>query len=389
MKKVCLIVLLISTLYSAQIKSNLFEFANLVSSHNYVKIIINGDIEVDDYYFYTYEKDPIPDIKAFKKLVEIKGLNLTKVDDYYFVYKNHKRYVDKNSTNFDDELPLRYIKLEKNSFKEARNVILLFDRNSTYIAKDNAVAFRANDDDYFDITNAIKELDKKDSNQVTFKITILETNLEDIKNRGTQINSLLKGVDRGDFGFFVNLITIPYTLESNVISSKKDRFYGVLNFLDENEITKIISSPFVTSKNYTEVYFSNVKNMPFLTQSNEISEARTSKQSLYEYRDVGLKLWLKPIILNDIIDFDLRLVFEDVLSAKDSLTPTTSKKELKSSYQLRRGEVLILSGINQTIEIKRRNGIPILKDIWLLKYIFGFDSKEVKDSVLTISIEVI
>lgn len=72
----------------------------------------------------------------------------------------------------------------------------------------------------------------------------------------------------------------------------------------------------------------------------------------------------------------------------DNLTPTTTKKELKSNYKLKKGDILVLSGINEQIENINRTGIPILKDIWLLKYLFSTEKVEFSNSIISISIEV-
>ncbi|MFW5607805.1 MAG: hypothetical protein ACOCM0_09525 [Campylobacter hyointestinalis] len=50
--------------------------------------------------------------------------------------------------------------------------------------------------------------------------------------------------------------------------------------------------------------------------------------------------------------------------------------------------MLVLSGINQENEITYTSGVPLLKDIWLLKYLFSTTKKEFVNSILTITIEV-
>lgn len=78
---------------------------------------------------------------------------------------------------------------------------------------------------------------------------------------------------------------------------------------------------------------------------------------------------------------------EDLLS-NSNLTPVTSKKELKSSYTLKKGELLVLSGINKVTNTNYTSGIPYLKDIWFLGNLFKIQRKETNNSVLTLSIEV-
>lgn len=409
MKKIVLTILLLTTLsFSRQHEINLYNFADAVAVYNNAQILISGDIELNSFYFYTKDNEPTPSLEVFKKMLELKGLKLlTSKKGFYFVYnpyqaKEEKEYIDfedyisgGNSVGFksyvEDDITkdkLRYVKLKNNSYLEISDILSNLDKNATYIAKDNAVSFLANDEIYSQILEAINSLDDKKLDQITFKITILETDLNNARNLGTELNSLLKVIDRNDLSFFANLISAPYNLTTNVIRSKKDKFYGVLNFLDTNNISKIKSSPFLTAKSNTSVYFSVVENIPYLITNSKYTQSGTSSQNSYEYRDVGLKLTIKPVIFDDYIDFDLHLIYDNLIN-ENSLTPTTKKKELRSNYTLNKGDVLVLSGINQENDFKYRSGIPILKDIWLLKYLFSYEFTKKTSNVLTITIEAI
>lgn len=408
MKKIVLILALLTFSLAKQHEINLYNFADAVATHNNTRILISGDIELNSFYFYTNENEPTPSLEVFRKMLELKGLKLlTSKKGFYFVYspyqtKEEKDYIDfedyingGNSVGFRSYLEneitkekIRYVKLKNNSYLEVSQILENVDKNCTYIAKDNAVSFLADDDLYSQVLEAINSFDDKKLDQVTFKVTILETDLNNARNLGTELNSLLSIVDKGDLGFFVNLISAPYNLSTNVIRSKKDKFYGVLNFLDTNNISKIKSSPFLTAKSNTSVYFSVVENIPYLVTNSQYTQSGTSSQNTYEYRDVGLKLTIKPIIFDDYIDFDLNLVFDSLVD-QNSLTPITKKKELKSNYTLNKGDVLVLSGINQHNKFKYRSGIPVLKDIWLLKYLFSFEFTKETANVLTITIEAI
>lgn len=409
MKKIVLILVVFLNLsFSKQHEINLYNFADVVAVHNNAQILISGDIELNSFYFYTKDNEPLPSLEVFKKMLELKGLKLlTSKKGFYFVYnpyqtKEEKEYIDfedyikgGNGVGFksylEDEITkekLRYVRLKNNSYIEVQDILSNLDKNCTFIAKDNAVSFLANDEIYSQILESINSLDDKKLDQITFKITILETDLNNARNLGTELNSLLKIIDREDLSFFANLISAPYNLSTNVIRSKKDKFYGVLNFLDTNNISKIKSSPFLTAKSNTSVYFSVVENIPYLVTNSQYTQSGTSSQNSYEYRDVGLKLSIKPVIFDDYIDFDLHLVYDNLVN-DTSLTPITKKKELKSNYTLNKGDVLVLSGINQENKFKYRSGVPVLKDIWLLKYLFSYEFTKKTSNVLTITIEAI
>ena len=393
MKKLLIIAFLLALVLKAQIvKSNLLQFADLASVENKTQILISGSIVPDDYVFFTSSKNPKISLSLFKKMVELQGLRFLKLDDFYFIDNltdNQKNAVNNESLeNSSINENLYYIKLSGNSFDELNSILSLYEKNATYISQDNSAVFTASEKQFSEIISYLPNFDTKEKEQVSFKITILETKTNVLKERGTEINSLLELSEHKDFKLFFNMLTVPYTQSSNVIK-KSNEFYGVLQFLDKNDITKIKASPFLVAKNNTQVNFSSVKNLPFLSNTSTYTQSAVQTQNTYEYRDVGLKLTLKPVIVGDMIDVDLNLIYENLLSTGDSLTPKTSKKELKSNYRLKKGEIIVLSGINQSTNIEVKKGIPILKDIPILQYIFSTKNKELSESILSISIEVL
>ena len=390
MKRILLaLVLSLNLLLASEVKLNLLEFANLASVNSNTDILISDDINPNEFYFYTNKGSRVS-ISHFRKAIEIKGLRLVRNSDFYYV---ENKALDNNGT-LTPKAKLRYLELKNNTFDDVSKIIKSTtdsnDFNSTsskveYIKSTNSVVFKANDDDYNDIIDFAQRSDKR-LEQVNFKLTILETNLNNAENIGTNLNSLADVVTRADFNYFVNLITMPYTAETNVVRDKKKGFYGVLNLLVKNDVTSVKQSPYLVAKNGTPVYFSSVKNILYLKNTSTYSNASTTTQNTYDYRDVGLKVSITPTILKDHIDFDLDLVVEDILD-ETTLTPQTSKKELKSNYSINKGEILVLSGINKETAYEYRNGIPLLKDIPIIQYLFSIKQKVIQKSVITLTIE--
>ena len=376
-KKILILTLCVISFSKAEmIYTDLVNFAQLASISNNIAIVTDDSID-GNYYYFIYQHDTNLSLSMFRKMLESKGLFLYKKDNFYYI-------TDKKLPDYD----LRRIDLSNYILEDVRRIMANFELNATYSTTSNSVFFRADDVAYEQIKQAVSSIDKP-LEQVEFKLTITETNLKDIKDRGAKLQSLLKPLNHGDLAYYINLITSPYTTNSNVVRNDSEGFFGVLNFLDTNGLTKIISSPFLTAKNHTEVNFSAVQNIPYLVQNSQTSATQTTTQNSYEYKDVGLKITLKPVILKDHVDFDLHLILEDLLSSSNTLTPITSKKELKSSYSLKRGDILVLSGINKTTTQKQRNGIPILKDIFILKYLFSVEQDQDINSVVTLTIQVI
>ncbi|MDA3056773.1 MULTISPECIES: type II secretion system protein GspD [unclassified Campylobacter] len=381
MKKVFLIITFCMALINAkEIEVNLLDFANLASENSKTDILLSDEIEPNNYYFYTSKNSDIK-IGHFRKAIESKGLKLILTDDFYYVVPKN----DENVTFTDKKL--RYLPLENNSFNDISGIISArIDTNTTYISSTNSAVFMADDEEYSEILEFSKMADKK-LEQVNFKLTILETNTNDYRDLGTHINSLGDLVTHSDLNYFINLITMPFTAETNIITNKKKGFYGVLSLLEQNGVTTIKQSPFLVAKSGKEVYFSSVENIPYLRNTSSYSNNGTTTQTTYDYKDVGLKIKIRPVVLENMVDFDLDLVVEDIVD-NTTLTPRTSKKELKSNYSLKRGEILVLSGINKNVEYSKRNGIPLLKDIPILKYLFSIEQDYKSTNIITLTIEV-
>lgn len=363
-----------------EIELNLHDFANLASENSQTDILISDEIDPNNYYFFTSKNSPIK-INHFRKAIESKGLKLILTDDFYYVVPKN----DENLTFTDKKL--RYLPLENNSFNDISGIISSrIDTNTTYISSTNSAVFMADDEEYSEILEFSKMADKN-LEQVNFKLTILETNTNDYRDLGTHINSLGDLVTHSDLNYFINLITMPFTAETNIITNKKKGFYGVLSLLEQNGVTTIKQSPFLVAKSGKEVYFSSVENIPYLRNTSSYSNNGTTTQTTYDYKDVGLKIKIRPVVLENMVDFDLDLVVEDIID-NSSLTPRTSKKELKSNYSLKRGEILVLSGINKNVEYSKRNGIPLLKDIPILKYLFSIEQDYKSTNIITLTIEV-
>lgn len=384
MKKLILLVLICLHLSAAETKINLLDFANLASENSKVDILLSDKINPNDFYFYTPKATNIS-IEHFRKALNSKNLRLVYTDKNFY-------YVD---FAFDDNSTkkLRSIDLKNNSFDDIKKIVdiktetgINDNNNVAYLKGNNSIVFNATDSEYEDIYEIAKKSDKR-LDQVNFKLLITETNVNKVRDLGTDLNGFQNIITRQDFNYFVNLITMPFTAETNIITSKKSGFFGVLNMLEQNGITKISQSPFLVAKNGSEVYFSSVKNIPYLVQNDKYQYNGTSTSNSYQYKDIGLKIKIKPTVLNDYVDFDLDLTVEDLID-DNSLTPRTSKKELKSSYTLNRGEILVLSGINKENAYTKRNGIPLLKDIPLIKYLFSIEQDYKESSVITLSIQV-
>ena len=221
MKKLILLVLICLHLSAAETKINLLDFANLASENSKVDILLSDKINPNDFYFYTPKATNIS-IEHFRKALNSKNLRLVYTDKNFY-------YVD---FAFDDNSTkkLRSIDLKNNSFDDIKKIVdvktesgINDNGNVAYLKGNNSIVFNATDSEYEDIYEIAKKSDKR-LDQVNFKLLITETNVNKVRDLGTDLNGFQNIITRQDFNYFVNLITMPFTAETNIITSKKSGF---------------------------------------------------------------------------------------------------------------------------------------------------------------------
>ncbi|MDO8609259.1 MAG: type II and III secretion system protein, partial [bacterium] len=154
------------------------------------------------------------------------------------------------------------------------------------------------------------------------------------------------------------MITSPSSARTNVFPSNFG-FTASLNYLDSIGVSNIKSSPSLTVQSGKEIYFSAGQNIPYMTSSASVNGASQSATQNVQYKDVGLSVRLTPNLINDIVFIDLKFIMESLLD-KSSLTPSTAKRELDNSFQLKKRQVIVLSGLVQTETSTSTIGIPLL-----------------------------
>ena len=346
--------------------------------------------------FFIGDKDATVYLPAFKKMLYLKGLDLKKdKSDFYYIEPIPEKKEEPKKEPEPIKDVFHSVTLKNPVFVDVENLLKMHEGvKYTYISSTNSVSFFCKPEYSAELLKSITSLDVPYS-QIQFKITVLETSLEDIKDRGANLSAYMQSVQKTDsdgnsvnssYNYFLNLITMPYSATTNVLDNSKSGFYGVLKYLNQNGFTEIKNSPVVTARNQTEASFSSVINTRYSVGTSSYSNASSTSSTSYTYRDVGLKVIIKPIIIENIVHFDLTLILEDIL---DNDTLKTSKKELKSNYGLRRGELLVLSGINKETQLDSSYNVPVLSSLWLLGELFKYESKTKTNSIITIAIEVL
>lgn len=269
----------------------------------------------------------------------------------------------------------------------------------------NRIIVTAKQDDWIPIKELIEQLDKPEL-QVIIEILILDIDVQGNKELEMQTrNPLTPELHDGNVQFQSAQIVAPIldpnntnpqtlaadllrllvpdrnvsvatdlTVGSTVISFKdpcQDKIWALLSILDKWITTKIISHPFLVTKN-------NVKAKELLRsirQGNgrEVASGGVATVKIEDFK-ATLSVEVTPRISSlDRLNLQIRVDIDNFLTtnftgAARDFTRTT--RSVETNATLSTGQVLILGGLTQENDAESESKVPILGDIPILGYFF-------------------
>lgn len=326
-----------------QALDTVLDMNKLVATKNGMILVVNT--------FENYSKDQELAKKAKASAVEQEPL-LTKIFPISFA-------------NIDD---LQKIVVEYST--EKRGKIAKDTRTNSLIVKDTA--------DVVEKIKKIVELLDTQTPQVLIESKIVEVVERYTKEIGLEnglqfgydpISTPSASVQSGSFSFS----TAP-TSASNVLGLTIGRFNRLinldfkLNLMESEDKAKIISSPKVITKNNVKAEIVQDENSYYLEQST----ADGTTTSNWVPQNAKLKLEVTPQVTNEgSISMDVS-VQKDSLGTQVALNapkPET-KRTVKTQVLVDNGTTVVVGGIYTYVNTESHSGVPFLKDIPLLGWLF-------------------
>jgi general secretion pathway protein D len=162
---------------------------------------------------------------------------------------------------------------------------------------------------------------------------------------------------------------------------------GTLNALLSDADTRILQNPRIRATDGQRATLKIGSRIPIATGSYNagVSTGVSSigVQTQFTYLDIGVNIDMTPTVHYDR-EVTLKMKIE-VSSHTSDVTisgvtePIISQRVIEQVIQLKEGEPSILAGIIEKDDLRNNSGTPGLGEIPLLKYLFGTQSKEVKD----------
>jgi general secretion pathway protein D len=153
----------------------------------------------------------------------------------------------------------------------------------------------------------------------------------------------------------------------------------------------ILSTPQILTMNNEEAEVIVGENRPYLTSTRVDSAGNPI--NTYDYRDVGVKLKVKPTINKDGLVYlniyqEVTKVTEATVGSGTNVqpAPTTLKRSTKTTVGVKDAQTIVISGLIRDDSTGNRTGIPILSSIPLLGWLFGSRSMTIEKTNLLVFI---
>lgn len=234
----------------------------------------------------------------------------------------------------------------------------------------NSLLVRATAADWNVIQQAIQSLDLRPL-QVVIEVVIAEVRRTDELNVGVGFAAEKVTSDgRVGVGLAGEAREDAFTLD--ILRTGDVDIEATLSALSSTGNVRILSRPVVLAQNNQEARILVGSQRPFVQVSRALPTDEVQFDQVVQYQSVGTSLTILPTI-NDDGYVNLQ-VTQEVSSATDEVqfdAPVISTREATTQLLARNGQTVVIGGLVDRQTERVRTGIPFLKDIPVLGFLFG------------------
>jgi general secretion pathway protein D len=262
----------------------------------------------------------------------------------------------------------------------------------------NAILIKATQRDYAILSGVLKEIDIV-LRQVLIDVLIVEVTLDNELQYGVQWFLKARGFDTGggDMTADIGLNKPDFGLEEGkLLSSGLGGFSAALfsggdlraliNLLASESEANIVSAPNILAVDNHESTIEVTRDEPTVSSKQTSSEMISTTQTI-EYRSVGVILKVTPLINESgLVTLEISQEVSNLLSQAEVegiKSPVFQTRKATTNLVVQDSHTIIIGGLMQTEQENVHSGIPILKNIPILGYLFGSKSTAVSPSSKT------
>ena len=244
------------------------------------------------------------------------------------------------------------------------NVLIVPDETT------NSLLIRATAADYQVVQQAVGILDLRPL-QVLIEVVIAEVRRTDDLNVGTSFTA----DDADDPGSTTATLEDDTTPDNFTVRFSRTGTVNVeatLAALAASGDVRILSRPVIQAQNNQEARILVGSQRPFVSVSRSLPTDEVTRDQVVQYREVGTSLTIVPTINPE--GYVNLLLTQEVSSATNETqfdAPIISTREATTQLLARDGQTIVIGGLVDHQEDRSRAGIPLLKDIPVLGYLFG------------------
>ncbi len=233
--------------------------------------------------------------------------------------------------------------------------------------------------------------------QVLIEAVIIEVSLGDSRNIGVSyseqkqhgIGNYFTGIGAINSGNALSINNFPLSGATNAAGSLPGGFSYLASFGDDLDVTvtalasdsraKILQRPRIQTSNAKQASLFVGQSRPYPTASYYGGGAYGGYSSIQQMQ-IGVSIEVTPLINPDgLVVMDIHQKIDSVAGTVNIVNvgdvPITSSKEAMASVAVRDHDTIILGGLIETSKNQSASGVPFLKDIPLLGYLFRSSTK--------------
>ncbi len=270
-------------------------------------------------------------------------------------------------------------------------------------ASTNTLIVMADADQMPQINRFVEQLDQA-QDQVYIEALVLETSLNNAKEFGVEWQGAVKvggGVSSFGYtktkdsnmpGYAANPSNMPGGFSMGVLGdlisyggNSYPSIGALVNFTKSAGDFNLISAPQIMTIDNSEAEIFVGENRPYKT-GESTSSAGSSVVATYDYRDVGIKLRIKPHInrKDGVIKLEVYQTYNTVNEATTEALPVTNDRTTKTTVLLADGSIMVIGGLIKTEQNRGQSGVPYLSDLPLLGWLFKTQSNSGKKNTLMV-----
>ncbi len=233
----------------------------------------------------------------------------------------------------------------------------------------------------------LTRLEESLQRQVAIEVKIMEVYLDDETQTGINWNVLNLNSDIGNIGLntldaaqHISDDFFQFTLDSKNVA-------GVIEAISTSGDINTVSTPKITTLNNQKAVVRIVTEQVFYESQVEpaVISNGVATEPVINYTSrtypVGVVLDVTPQVGQDrVITLNVHPTISDIVGIAESpnldTAPILSIRELDTVGKVRDGETLVIAGLMSERTNTRRTGVPILKDLPILGYLFGKTSEK-------------